>query len=443
MAIEMANIFRSLNSMLESQERRQRFDVESSLAGMELSMKREQQRIGKQQWEDEQKEKKRQFNVSTGLAKEQLQMTKEDHFTKRIAQLAEVNQAETLNKEKQLWGTYFANVHDSYFTKVEDGLRQYTSTERKDLEKALKVATGSQSKARQRSGLLIRYGTDKDGAYMQELATIYNQATEMVDDGKGGRVVRNPKFIKGMMEMGMMPNTPLGFQNVRQDFNDLMTFHEIGDKLVQETFDMAKGDFKFEEGEYEGIAYDFSDKSRLTSEERNSFVNESLKNIEQQSLLESESDVSNQHMFGNEVNALMKSIEKSKSDLKKKENSLLNLSSELKKANLMLNRGMKLTDLQTSLLEDETAVRQQYQMEIASLNQSIARNTEEGKKLTQLGREESIKSAEYTPPGLFHFGIDALEKLNLQNRYGVEITDELFEEYTKSRKSKKSDYSIY
>ena len=206
---------------------------------------------------------------------------------------------------------------------------------------------------------------------------------------------------------------------------------------------MAKGDFKFEEGEYEGIAYDFSDKSRLTSEERNSFVNESLKNIEQQSLLESESDVSNQHMFGNEVNALMKSIEKSKSDLKKKENSLLNLSSELKKANLMLNRGMKLTDLQTSLLEDETAVRQQYQMEIASLNQSIARNTEEGKKLTQLGREESIKSAEYTPPGLFHFGIDALEKLNLQNRYGVEITDELFEEYTKSRKSKKSDYSIY
>ena len=99
MAIEMANIFRSLNSMLESQERRQRFDVESSLAGMELSMKREQQRIGKQQWEDEQKEKKRQFNVSTGLAKEQLQMTKEDHFTKRIAQLAEVNQAETLNKE--------------------------------------------------------------------------------------------------------------------------------------------------------------------------------------------------------------------------------------------------------------------------------------------------------------------------------------------------------
>ena len=50
MAIEMANIFRSLNAMLESKERRQQFDVQAALSGMEVALKREQQRIGERQF---------------------------------------------------------------------------------------------------------------------------------------------------------------------------------------------------------------------------------------------------------------------------------------------------------------------------------------------------------------------------------------------------------
>ena len=455
MAVEMANIFKSLNAMLESQEKRQRFDVEASLAGMELSMKREQQVIGQEQWASEQKESTRQFNEEVKMARrglklneDEFELLKQEDFRKQIAQLAGVNKAETINKEKQLWGTYFAEVHDSYFTSIDDGAREYSNTERKKLNAALTKATGDKAISKQISGLLIKYGQNpNESAYMEELAMIYNQSTELVDDGKGGQKVRNPEFIKGMMSMGMMPSTPLGYQNVRQDFNDLMQFHEIGDKLVEELYQTTSGDYKFETDEYGNIAYDFGKTAtaQLTSSEQKSFSNQSLLDTQRDSLLTGEEDTSDYHMFGKEVTILNKEIKALQSDVDKKEDNLLNLSSELKKANLMLERGMKLNDVQTSLLEDETVVRQRYQKEIAQLNQSIGAKTKEGKSLERIGKEEAIKKAEYTPPGIFHFGIDALEKLAIANKTGIMPTDEVFKEYTKSRKAKQSDslFDIY
>lgn len=447
MAVEMANIFRSLNAMLESQEKRQRFDVEASLAGMELSMKREQQVIGQQQWEAEQAEKTRQFNVEAKLTRrglklneDQFGLLKEEDFRKQIGALASVNKAETMNKEKQLWGTYFSDVHDSYFTSVDDGVRQYSQSERRKLNTALTAATGDKAISKQISGLLIKYGQNpNESAYMEELAMIYNQSTEMVDDGKGGQTVRNPKFIKGMMSMGMMPSTPLGYQNVRQDFNDLMQFHEIGDKLVEELYQTTSGDFEFETDEYGNIAYDFGKTAtkQLTSEEQKSFTNQSLKDA-QTDLYLSEEDTGDEHMFGSEVKVIMKSIEKLKGEREKKEDSLESLSSELKKANLMLNRGMELTDIQTSLLEDEDAVRQRFQKEIAGLTQAIGAKDAEGRKLTRLGKEEALVNAEWTPPGILYWGNDRAERTMLENWYGFPPTDEQFEEYTKSKKARKA-----
>jgi hypothetical protein len=240
--------------------------------------------------------------------------------------------------------------------------------------------------------------------------------------------------------MGMMPSTPLGYQNVRQDFNDLMQFHEIGDKLVEELYQTTSGDFEFEKDEYGDIAYDFGKTAtnQLTNKEQKSFTNQSLEDTQTDSYLSEEEDTGDAHMFGREVTVLMKDIEKLKSSREKKEDSLESLASELKKANIMLNRGMELTDIQTSLLEDEDAVRQRYQKEIAGLTQAIGAKDTEGRKLTRLGKEEALKNAEWQPPGILHWGNDRLERVMLENWYGFRPTDEQFEEYTKSRKARKA-----
>ena len=432
MAIEMANIFRSLNAMLESKERRQQFDVQAALSGMEVALKREQQRIGERQFAEEMKFGREKLQFERDKFKE----TKDANFLKEVSLLSSTVQMEKMKKSKQLFGSYFKTIYDSYFTSVKNGARQHTSSEKKKLIKDLKRNGLSVTDSNSIANLMIKYQTSgEDSVYMLELAQIYGDRLQI--NPETGAVM-DANFAKGMMAMGMLPSDEYSYRNVRQDFNDLIEYETTHQKLTQEIFDITSGDYAFEKGAYDDLAHDWDGGRKLTEKQVQEMeVEQSLQN------LETDADKSDYHMFGQEVADLSLEIEGYEKDLESKQSVLGTLDDEVRKANLMLEKGYGLNALQQSLLKDEDAVRQQFEQDITNLNRLISDSDKKARDLTKVGKEEYIKSGQYKPPGALHFGVDALEKFWIYNRTGVYPTDEVFEEYTKSRKAKKNPSQIY
>ena len=233
MAIEMANVLRSLNSMLDSKEQRQRFDVQAALSGMEIAMKREQQRIGEKQFKEELSLKRRGME----LQEEELGLAKEDQFMKQIATLNIMVTNEQMKAATGTWTSYFSGIHDNYFRK---GV--YDESSRKKLRRDLKKEIGDEGLARRITNIIAEYGSGLTADGKGNSSLMLRMADIVVDKSN-----TDPRFAKGMMRfMGISDDYDSAV--FQKDFDDLRQYEIMSSKLEKEEFDITKGDFEFDGG---------------------------------------------------------------------------------------------------------------------------------------------------------------------------------------------------
>ena len=240
MAIEMANVLRSLNTILESQERRERFDVEASLAGMELAMKREQQRIGERQFKKELNLKRQEMGLARdriGIAKDELKIKKEDHFMGKIDELRGVVEAEKMKAATGTWVSYFSRIHDSYFTGGE-----YNERDKKKLINDLNKNIGDKGTSTQIAELIAKYGSSLTENGLGNSEIMIRLAQLM-----GDKLPYDAKFAKGMMRFMGIDDSYDGavFQ---KDFTGLLRYDDMNAKLAQEKLEISEGDYEFTTG---------------------------------------------------------------------------------------------------------------------------------------------------------------------------------------------------
>jgi len=248
MAIEMANILRSLNAMLESKERRQRFDVEAALSGMEVAMKREQQRIGERQFKDEMRFKEKGLR----LEEKQVDAVLGEKFRQEIGALKLEVETAKIKKASSVWGGYLSGVADEYFRQTTSGKKDYKSSERNKLIKALTNDTGDRGAAERLTNLIIRYETSVDAGkgntqHMLGIARILGDKMQLVD-GKP----RDIRFAKGILKF-LNIDDAYDSSLMSEDFNDLLDYEVTGEKLGMELLEIAKGDYEYTTGAYEDI----------------------------------------------------------------------------------------------------------------------------------------------------------------------------------------------
>jgi len=240
MAIEMANVLRSLNSMLDSKEQRQRFDVQAALSGMEIAMKREQQRIGEKQFKEELSLKRRGMKIQEeelGIAKDTFKMQKEERFMEEVAQLGLIVENEKIKAASGTWTSYFSGIHDNYFRSG-----NYTETERKKLTREINKNIHNLGTSKQITNLIAKYGSSltSDGKGNTELMM---RLAHMMGD----KLPTDVKFAKGMQKFLGIDDSYDGavFQ---KDFTDLLQYDIMADKLTQEQLEVSKGDYEFSTG---------------------------------------------------------------------------------------------------------------------------------------------------------------------------------------------------
>ena len=305
MAIESANILRSLNSMLESKERRERFDVEASLMGMEVALKREQQRIGEEEFGREMELREDDLALREAealgeidgeptiaaqryaLEKEAFRENQKAGFREEVGSLLEVTQAEKIKKSNMLWGGYFSGVHDRYFPQGGDGGHDYSKSKKKKLLNDIKDQIGPSNKttANMIVNLIVEYGQTGDSIHMLKIAQIYG--SKLGINPTTGKVT-DPRFARGMMELGMLPSSAFDYKNVRKDFNDLIEYEVTSNKLTQELFDITQDDYVFNPEWFKNIAYEppGTAKGRLTSEQEKELEKERFEDFDKDSVLQ-------------------------------------------------------------------------------------------------------------------------------------------------------------
>jgi hypothetical protein len=134
-----------------------------------------------------------------------------------------------------------------------------------------------------------------------------------------------------------------------------------------------------------------------------------------------------QGVFTNDIQKVLDDLEQDKSKGIQLKNKFKNLKIAIATANARQRGGLDLTPTQESLLQDEGDALGLVEDEIRNLNISIEEKRTEGKRLSVLNAEESIRSGEITSgPGILHFGIDPIEKFNLWFQTGVWPSEEVF-----------------
>tara|TARA_R100001594_G_scaffold64558_2_gene98854 strand:+ start:9679 stop:10899 length:1221 start_codon:yes stop_codon:yes gene_type:complete len=112
--------------------------------------------------------------------------------------------------------------------------------------------------------------------------------------------------------------------------------------------------------------------------------------------------------------------------INKKKDVLKSVTSQISAAKALESRGVDLDETQKALIKDEDEVISMINNEIDSLQQSADSDMEQSRELAMLSREEAIRSGEVAMlPGVTHFGIDPLQKAGLWWQTGVWPDDEL------------------
>lgn len=103
MAIEYANILRSLNAMQESRARREQADVDSALKGLQLAQ------------QDKQFEQELAFKEKQEMrARDQFEIEQQKFFMNQASTLAEQNKVLMDSESEMVWNTVFRPFHDNY-----------------------------------------------------------------------------------------------------------------------------------------------------------------------------------------------------------------------------------------------------------------------------------------------------------------------------------------
>ncbi len=242
MAIEMANVLRSLNMLLDSQERREQFDVQSALAGMELSLKKRAQDIQKEQFDEEIKVAKRKARVAERGAKveeDKLEAQLQQKFIEETGQLGIIIENEKQSTAASLYSAYFSDIHDSYFKVGKDGKPEYTGKNRAKFEKALTKQIGNATTARTVANYLI--------SYRQSVLTGKGNTEYMVKMSELlGNQMNNKKFAVGMQNFLGIQDA-FNYNVLANDFNHLLSYEDMQRRLTKEQLDISKGDYKFDD----------------------------------------------------------------------------------------------------------------------------------------------------------------------------------------------------
>jgi len=242
MAIEMANVLRSLNMLLDSQERREQFDVQSALAGMELSLKKRAQDIQKDQFKEEIKVAKRKAGVSEGqlgVEKEKLKAQQKQLFRQEAADLGLIIENEKQTTAASLYSAYFSDIHDSYFKVGKDGKPEYTEKNKGKFLKALTKQIGNATTAKTVANYLI--------SYRQSVLTGKGNTEYMIKMSQLlGNQMDNKKFAVGMQNFLGIQDA-FNYNVLANDFNHLLSYENMQNRLIKEQLDITKGDYKFDD----------------------------------------------------------------------------------------------------------------------------------------------------------------------------------------------------
>ena len=147
-------------------------------------------------------------------------------------------------------------------------------------------------------------------------------------------------------------------------------------------------------------------------------------------------DATDQAIAAGTTNALSSRIIKINTDIKSKkqqitaeEESLEQLRVHIATAKLLKESDQELTPLQEDLIENETEIIGEREDKIAELSQLIVEETSKGQKMSHKMKDEAIRSGEVAmAPPVIHFGIDPLQKFWYWNRTGIWPSDETLRE---------------
>jgi hypothetical protein len=214
MAIEYANILRSLNAMQESRARRQQADVDSALRGLQLAQ------------QDKQFEQELAFKREQEVrAREQFEIEQQKFFINQATTLAEQNKVLMDEQASMVWDTVFRPFHDNYMKEFDADSKQIVYKGKKkhnNLIKALEEAYPNMTK-QQATSIASMMGTVK------------------IAGGKNTAV------------MDTLMKTWTAYTG--QELGDAKAYREYKsryDALINEVDQIQEGDYEFERSKYTG-----------------------------------------------------------------------------------------------------------------------------------------------------------------------------------------------
>jgi hypothetical protein len=279
MAVEYANIFRTLNYMMESRARREDAKTEASLRA--LQMAKEEERFDK-----ELAFKREQL----GLQQEELLAKKEERFIDRAKGLAQVALSNWGSEAKVVWNTTFNDWYNSFLDK--DGA--ISDSKKKEMIKSL---TGN--------GDFVFTDTATGKPITMDIAAADNLITQMrvVD-----KLIKGGSSATGELDI-LYGQWEQATGTALTNYNDGKQFRDGYNRLTKELQQVELGDFDFNilQDQISGLKDIILDESLLGEDESNILQPDKSKEVTLDSVLntlDAESMMQFINQDSNELNIL-------------------------------------------------------------------------------------------------------------------------------------------
>jgi len=227
MAIDSSSILRTLNEMLESDERKHQTEIEASLAGMRLAVDRQQMAI------ENVREERR------------LELAEGEFFEGQVVGLRADLETEVNKHLNVLYNTYFKADFDDIFNNKKE--RYGADKYRKDWIKVFneKGAGFNDADSELMAMNILAYveGGFTNHESMRRVANLF-QDRDRIDYDK--------EFRDAAQKFGIFSSDPSSYRHAVENFNMVFEIDNARDKLRQERMDIAKGDTEYDYT-YEGL----------------------------------------------------------------------------------------------------------------------------------------------------------------------------------------------